>query len=303
MSWPQSLAALQHGLLCCVLGLALVTQAQAQAQAKAPITLSDDRGQPLQFAAAPQRIVSLLPSLTEGVCALGACDRLVGVDRFSNWPASLAAVPKLGGLEDPQIERIVALKPDVVLASRSQRVAERLQALGLKLVLLESQTHADVQRSLLLLATLLGQPERGVAVWQGIERDIALARSRVPAQWQGASVYFEVASAPYAAGSASFLGESLARLGLVNIVPADMGPFPRLNPEFVLRSQPRLVMAHQREAATMAARPGWQRLRALHNGLCAFASAPYDVLVRPGPRLGEAALLMADCLNQLPAVK
>lgn len=282
---------------------AVLALGAAAARAGPPITITDDRGQPLRFDAPPQRIVSLLPSLTESLCALGACDRLVGVDRFSNWPASVAALPRLGGLEDPQIERIVALRPDVVLASRSQRVAERLQALGLKLVLLESQTHADVQRSLLLLATLLGQPARGVAVWQRIQQDIAQARQRVPPALQGASVYFEIASAPYAAGRASFLGESLAALGLQNIVPAEMGPFPRLNPEFVLRAQPRVVMAHRREAATMAGRPGWAALAALQHGLCAFDSAPYDMLVRAGPRLGEAALRMADCLHALPGMK
>ena len=80
------------------------------------VTVLDDRQQTIQIAQAPQRIVSLLPSLTETVCTLGACQRLVGVDRYSNWPeAVIAKLPKVGGGLDPSIEAIVALKPDVVL--------------------------------------------------------------------------------------------------------------------------------------------------------------------------------------------
>ena len=87
--------------------------------------------------AAPQRIVSLLPSLTESVCELGACSRLVGVDRYSNWPTSVQQLPRVGGGIDPNIEAIVALKPDLVLMAESTRAAERLQALGLKVLMLE----------------------------------------------------------------------------------------------------------------------------------------------------------------------
>jgi iron complex transport system substrate-binding protein len=267
----------------------------------AEVVVRDDRGTVHRLPAPAQRIVSLLPSLTESVCALGACNRLVGVDRFSNHPTQVQALPKLGGLEDVQVERVVALKPDVVLAARSARLTDRLEALGLKVVLLEPQTHADVQGSLIQLAALLGMPQEGERLWAAIDRDINAAAAKVPAVMRGRRVYFEVASAPYAAGPASFLGETLLRLGMGNVVPAELGVFPKLNPEFVLRQQPDIIMASQREAKAMAGRPGWQGLRALATGqVCAFEAAPYDALVRPGPRLGEAALVLANCLVALP---
>ena len=96
------------------------------------LELRDDRGVAVKLDRSPQRIVSLLPSLTETICALGACDRLVGTDRFSNWPDSVTKLPKLGGIEDAQIERIVVLKPEVVLAWTSARVTDRLESLGIK---------------------------------------------------------------------------------------------------------------------------------------------------------------------------
>ena len=261
--------------------------------------LHDDRGQPLP-PAAPARVVSLVPSLTESICALGECARLVGTDRFSNWPQQVRALPKLGGLQDAQVEGIVALKPDLVLAAPSARAVERLEAVGLKVIVLHSRSHEDVQRSLRLLGALFGAPARADAAWGAIERQMAEAAARVPVALRGRSVYFEVESAPYAAGPESFIGQTLQRLGLRNIVPAALGPFPKLSPEFVVRAQPDIVIASERNLRDMAQRPGWQALRALQRQqVCAFAAEPYDVLVRPGPRMGEAALLLADCLAAL----
>jgi iron complex transport system substrate-binding protein len=273
----------------------------AATAAHAEISVRDDRGRTLTLARAPTRIVSLLPSLTESLCALQACDRLVGTDRYSNWPAQVQALPKLGGIEDTPFELIVKLKPDLVLASKSHRLLDRLDALGIPVVALESQTHADVRRTLGVLGLLLDQPDAAARAWQAIEADLQRAAARVPGALRGKAVYFEVGSAPYAAGRVSFIGETLERLSLGNAVPAEMGPFPKLNPEFVVRAQPHIVMATAREAATMRERPGWQSLAALRAGrVCAFETPQWELLIRPGPRLGEAALAMADCLVKLP---
>ena len=277
--------------------------AQAQALAAAPITVRDERGAMLTFSAPPKRIVSLLPSLTESVCALGGCGLLVGTDRFSNSPASVLALPKLGGLDDAQVERIAALAPDVVLAATSARVIDRLESLGIRVLVLEPRNHADVQRSLTTLAQLLGRPDEGARVWSIIERDLREAAMRVPPTLRGQRVYFEVDATPYAAGAGSFIGQTLARMGMGNVVPAELGPFPKLNPEFVVRAQPDIVMAAKANLADMPKRPGWRALRALQRGrTCGFASEPYEVLVRPGPRMGEAALALADCLVQIARV-
>ncbi|MDO9285069.1 MAG: helical backbone metal receptor [Aquabacterium sp.] len=286
--------------LSCCLMLALLGSAAVVHAQGTPIALRDDRGTEHLFPAPPQRIVSLLPSLTESVWALGGGRRLVGVDRYSNWPTELAALPRLGGLDDAQIETIAALKPDVVLASTSARSIDRLEALGFKVLRLKSETHADVRRTLALLATLLGTPAEGDRVWQGIQRDIAAAAERVPPARRGQRVYFEIGGGPYAAGRSSFIGETLTLLGMDNVVPAELGPFPKLNPEFVVRAQPQVVMGVQREQAAMAARPGWQAIPAIAgNQRCGFETPRYEMLIRPGPRVGEAAGVLADCLAGL----
>jgi iron complex transport system substrate-binding protein len=260
----------------------------------------DDRGRSVALPQAAQRVVTLLPSLTETVCALQACNRLVGTDRFSNWPASVRSLPKLGGLEDTQVERIVALKPDLVLVPGSSRVIDRLESLGLRVVVLEPKSLQDTERVIHKVALALGDAGAGPALWQRMQLRIDAAAARVPAALRGQKVYFEVASAPYAAGESSFVGETLTRLGMGNVVPAALGPFPKLNPEFVVRAQPDLVIGTVRAVAEMPARPGWAGLRALQNKRqCGFASEPWDALVRPGPRLAEAAELLADCLAGL----
>jgi iron complex transport system substrate-binding protein len=280
-------------LAALLLALALTAPARAELSAR------DDRGVTIRLAKPPQRIITLLPSLTETVCALKACERLVGTDRYSNWPDSVRALPKTGGLEDANVERIVSLKPDLVFASGTARIIPRLEALGLTVVALEARSHADMKRVIGVVAALTGQPG-GDALWRRLQAEITVAAERVPPSIRGQRVYFEVESAPYAAGPSSHIGESLSRLGMGNIVPATMGPFPKLNPEFVVRAQPDIVIGAETNVSRMAGRPGWATLPALQNGrVCAFDSPRFEVLIRPGPRLGEGAMMLADCLVAL----
>ena len=288
-----------HATFALVGIFAFATINPVTAQSTGAITLRDDRGVVMSFAASPQRVISLVPSVTESVCVLGACKRLVGTDQFSNTPTEIRTLPKLGGLDDAQIERIVSLKPDVVLATKSARVVERLESLGVKVVVLESNSHADVKRTLALLAQLFNAPDQAERVWSAIERDTVLAASTVPQPLRGKRVYFEVSSEPYAAGVSSFIGETLTRLGMANIAPTELGAFPKLNPEFIVRAQPDIIIAADRQVKLMASRPGWRGLKALQGRSCGFATERYELLIRPGPRMGEAALAIAECLAGL----
>jgi iron complex transport system substrate-binding protein len=264
------------------------------------LQLTDDRGVSVRFAQSPQRIVSLLPSLTESVCAMDQCQRLVGVDRYSNYPASVRSLPVLGGGLDPNIEGIVALRPDVVLLATSSRASQRLESLGIKVVALEPKTHADVRRVLGKIGVLLDIPEaQGVdRLWRVIDASISAAAQSLSPRARRARVYFEVSRGPYAAGESSFIGETLTRLGVSNVVPAALGPFPRLNPEFVVRANPDVIMVGNRSMQAMASYPGWGSIKAVkEQRICAFGVVESDVLVRPGPRMAEAARLMARCLE------
>ena len=265
-------------------------------------TLIDDRGSRVELSQPARRIVSLTPALTETVCALGACERLVATDRFSQWPTSVRALPKVGGLEDTQVERIVAARPDVVLVAVSTRVIDRLESLGLKVVALEPRTLNEVHQALKRVAHLLDREALVEPVWKSIQQQIDAATALVPKSVRGQKAYFEVASTPHAASTSSFVGELMARLGLVNIVPSQWGPFPALNAEWVVRSQPDWIFGSALDVQGMAARPGWSTLPALTlKRACGFTEPQMDTLMRAGPRLGEGALTMAQCVASAAA--
>jgi iron complex transport system substrate-binding protein len=253
----------------------------------------------LHAQAAPQRIVTMLPSLTETVCVLGHCDNLVAVDDFSDWPEQVARLPRVGGLEDAHVETIVSLKPDLVLLAASSRVAARLQSLGVRAVAFEPKTLDDVHTTLEKIGALLGEREAATRVWNQLNEGIAAAARSVPAARKGTRVYFEVGAGPYAASEISHVGELLARLGMVNVVPGSLGSVPKLNPEFVVRADPEAIVISARDAAQMRQRPGWSRIRAVREGhVCALDATDAAVVMRPGPRLAEAARILARCLSQ-----
>jgi iron complex transport system substrate-binding protein len=283
--WRLSLAALT--LLAC-------SQAVAWA---APLQVQDDRGKTVVLPAVPQRIVSLLPSLTEMVCALDACARLVGVDRYSNHPAAVRALPQVGGGIDPQLEAVVALRPDLVLAAQSTRGVERLEALGLKVLALEPRTAADIQRVLGVLGPVLGAAD-AQQVWRRIDAGVEAARQSLPEAARRQRVYFEASAGPYAAGPGSFIGEMLTRLGVGNVIDPSLGTFPKINPEMVVRANPDVIMVSERNAQGLTDRPGWAGIKAVREQrVCRFTADEADVLVRPGPRMADAARLMVRCLQ------
>ena len=278
-------------LPCVLLGFLLMAASHRE------LSLKDDRGVVVSFAAPPERIVSLTPALSESVCALGACARIVGSDLYSNHPAELRHVPKVGAINDADVDAIVALKPDVVLMGYMPRLAERLEAKGLKVLLLEGGNLDDIERMLGVLGRMLGLPDPDAA-WRSIDTRISQASQGVPPNARGLSFYYEFENSPFAASEASFIGEILTRLGVNNIVPASLGLFPRLSADYVPRADPQVMMLASRHAPTVAQRAGWKRLRAVRNQhICWLTDDEADVLWRPGPRLGEAAEILARCLR------
>jgi iron complex transport system substrate-binding protein len=266
------------------------------------IVIRDASGRDVRFARPAQRVVTLLPSLTETVCELGACARLVATDRYSDWPAEVRSLPKVGGLDDAQVEEIVRLRPDVVLLSHSQRITGRLQELGLQAVALDTQTFAHIAHSVALIGQVLGLPEQAAALNEEIDRRVRTVTetARAHRHGPGPSVYVEVDRAPYAAGADSFIGEMLARLGARNIVTADLGPFPMLNPEYVVRHDPDVIIVTEEELPNFTERPGWSQIRAVkERRVCSFPPGVRYMIERPGPRVAGGMQALEACLERV----
>jgi iron complex transport system substrate-binding protein len=279
-------------LVLAALGLSLVSLG-AQ-----PIVVRDDAQQELRLERPPVRVVSLLPALTESICALGQCHRLVGVDRYSNWPAAVQSLPRMGGGLDVNLEAVVAQRPDLVLMAISSPGRQRLQSLGIPVLALEPRTHDEVRRNLSTLAQVFALPAHAAqALWRDLDAALSAAAQTLPPQLRGQRVYVEVGSGPFGASESSFIGQTLSRLGLANILPGSLGPFPQIQSEFVVRAQPDVIVISRDGRDSMVQRPGWALLRAVQQGrVCALSPADADVLMRPGPRLAEAAQLLVGCL-------
>jgi iron complex transport system substrate-binding protein len=266
----------------------------------ATISLRGDDGVLLTLDKPATRVVTLLPSLAEVVCDLGACQRLVGVDRYTNWPPQTAAVPVVGGGLDPQLEAIFRVKPDLIVMAPSSRVIARLRDLGLPVLALEPKRMADLKRTYSVIGQALGIATADQQ-FQALQNGLKGVRAAVVKEWLGKRVYVEVSDELYAAAPDSFVGETLTALGFENAIENGFGPFPKVNPEWVLRAQPDALIVAAGTQKGLASRPGWSGMRAVRAGrVCAMSQTEADALVRPGPRLIAGARWLVNCINEMP---
>lgn len=266
-----------------------------------PLTLTDDTGYALRLTREPQRIVSMMPSHTETLAAIGAGNKLVGIDTYSNYPPALVdKLPKVGSGYKPNIEAIVALKPDLVLVDEGKSgLAEKLRSAGLTVYAGTAQSYNETFEKMLTLGKLTNHETQALRLITQTRNELnSLQASIVRAP--KVSVYYEIDPAPYAAGQGSFIGTLIDKAGGRNIIPANMGPFPKINPELVVGAQPQVIIGLK--ATDARARPGWNTLNAVKAGKVYLPSSEEtDTLVRPGPRLPQALRTLIRLLH--PEVK
>lgn len=266
-----------------------------------PLTVVDDLGRQVTLPAAPQRIVSLVPSHTETVCELQACQLLVGVDALSNWPQSVSALPALGDAFAPDLEAVVALLPDLVLVDEYSGVHEPLAALGVVVYAGTPQTLDEVFGFFELLGAMLDRQTEAAVLAGRVQGQI----DGVTAVLQGVvgpTVFLELDPTPYSAGPGSYMGALLGLAGGRNVIDATLGDFPLVDPEYVVAADPQVILLTDAPfgvtAADVAARPGWGGLSAVQQGRVVELDADtVDMLSRAGPRLGQAVLELARILH------
>ncbi|GGM91843.1 ABC transporter substrate-binding protein [Thermus composti] len=265
-----------------------------------PLTLTDDLGRQVTLKAPPKRIVTMLPSVTETVCALGACDRLVATDDYSDWPESVKRLPKAGGLYNPNPELIVSLKPDLVLVSRYGRLYETLERAGLTVFAVKTETYEDIFKTVRTLGKLLGLPAQAEGLVARIQKEVYQEEARAAKAKARPRVYYEIDPTPYTAGPESFIGVLIQKARGVNIVPKELGLFPKISPEFVVQKNPEVIVATYPNALeTIRRRPGWDRISAVRNGrICVFTGGEDSLLSRPGPRVAQGLRLLVDCFHR-----
>lgn len=275
-----------------------------------PVTLTDDAGRDLVLDAEPTRVVSLAPSNTEIVCALGACDRLVGVTDFDDHPPEVSEVPDVVIAATVDVELVVAAEPDLVLAAGNEitptSVIEQLVELGLPVLVLYPETLEEVYADIGLVASALGRTREAAELVASMEARAAEVVAAVEGVDRPLTLYevFHAEGTTYTAGDGSFLASLLELAGATPLVGDAQGV---IDPEALVAADPRLILLGtasydpsladpQAALDTVRARAGWAELAAVRDG----AVIPYldDITTtRPGPRIVDGLEALARAIH------
>jgi iron complex transport system substrate-binding protein len=281
------------------------TSAGEVAQAAFPVEVGADNGT-VTLDERPERIVSLSPTATEILFAVGAGSQVVAVDDQSNFPAE-APMTELSGFT-PNVEAIVGFSPDLVVLSDDGGVVAGLEALDVPAVVFGSaETLDDTYRQIEVLGAATGNVGDAAGVVASMQAEIDDLVASVPERPAPLSYYHELDDTFYSATSSTFIGQIYSLAGLENIADAaegDGGPFPQLSAEYIISADPDLVFLADtkccgQSAETVAARPGWDQMTAIRTG--AVHELDDDIASRWGPRVVEFLEVVIDATATVAA--
>lgn len=259
---------------------------------------ADDFGDSLLLREAPRRIVSLNPSTTELLFAIGAGGRLVGRTTYDRWPEAALSIPDLGPGLRPNVESVLAARPDLVLlyASDDNRdAARRLRAAGVATAAYRVDRIADFRRVTLALGALTGDSVAARATVDSVGATIERVRAATTSLPRP-TVFWPLYDQPLlATGGGSFLNELIDIAGGSNVYGFLKEPSPRITVEDLLERDPEIILLSPESRARYVADPRWRALRAVRGDR--LLAVDTMLVYRPGPRLGEAARSVARLLH------
>jgi iron complex transport system substrate-binding protein len=259
----------------------------------------------------PLRLVSLAPSLTETVYALGRGDWLVGVTEFCDYPAEARTKPKVGGTTAPSLERIVSLAPDLVLTTadgNSRKTLEQLDQLGIPTFALKPDSYEHVIGSIALLGRVLRAEPLAGQVVRGIQERVLKVQTAVTGLSRPRVLYLIWTDPLIAAGPTTYINDLLGLAGGRNIVQEHTIPYPRIDWEQVIGGAPDVILVADHRvdpdfvASVAAATPRewqvWQAVPAIRTGR--VVPIPGNTVLRPGPRVGEGLTKLTQAIHRDP---
>lgn len=265
------------------------------------IELRDAVGTTVRLERPARRVVSLAPSLTETLFAVGAGDAVVGRTAYCNYPAAATSVPIVSDMSTPAYETMLRLKPDLVLltfAGNSSTAYERIAALGMTPFTVAAETIPGTLAAIDTIGALVGRRDQARALVASIERELDSIRALVAAR-KPVSAFIVLDRAPLMTVSGGFINEAIERAGGINVAAGDPAPYPRYSREEVLRRDPDVIIVPGDTAvdaaSLVASFPEWAGLRAVRTGR--VRSIPPDILFRPGPRLGQSVVALYAALH------
>lgn len=260
------------------------------------------RTPPADKARAPARIVSLSPSTTEALFAIGAGELLVGRSRYCNYPPEVTKLPQVGGYVDPSLEAILALRPDLVVGARGpagNAITNKLEAQSVATYFPETEKLAEIDAMITGLGQKVQRPDGARAALDKLHARIEQTTSAV-AKLSRPRVLLVFGLAPLSvAGPGSFADEMVTKAGGTNVI-TEGGAYPTIGTERVLALDPDVVvnaaMMEENAAERLNAKaPGWSAVRAVKNG--SVRTITDESVLRPGPRIGDGLALLARAIH------
>jgi len=265
----------------------------------AQISATDGLGREVTLEAPAQRIISLAPSNTEILFALGAGRQVIARDAFSDYPPEVASVTDIGSTwEVLNLEQLVALQPDLVLAAgiQSPEQVKAMEEAGLTVFLVPNPvTLEDLYANLDVVGRLTGHEDEAAALIESLKARVAAVDAKIATVSRRPRVFYELDASqdptkPWTAGPGSFHDALIARAGGINIAAVLDSPWAQMSLEQIVAADPDLILLGDTKWGTtpeaVAQRPGWGNLRAVKSGQV----IPFDddLISRPGPRLVDA---------------
>ena len=296
-------------LLRCCVSVALTVQIAAcgravpkrsadSASSASGSVLRDDFGRTVSIGRPARRVISLNPTTTEIIFAIGAGSRLVGRSHWDEWPPAAAAVPDMGNGIGPNVEALVAAHPDLVVlyASEDNRPAEqRLESAGIRTISLRIDRVADFERATRLLGRLLGDSARAELVADTVRESLERVR-RATSRLDHPSVVWPLLDAsPMVVGGGSFMNELLEVAGARNVYADLPQPSPLVSLEDVAARNPAFVIRGGEGASTTPLGGAWRAVPAVALGH--IITVPSDLILRPSVQMGTAAVILARAIH------
>jgi len=282
-----------------------VSKEDQQVEKTTSYKVKDDRGVEVEFNAVPKTIVSLQPSNTEILFALGVGDKIVGATEFDTYPEEAQKIERVSTSTTFNSERILALKPDVVIAYTTGIDEENLNALkgledaGIKVFAIQSaKSFDDVYGDIEQVATVMGIKDKGEKLNEDIKTKIADVQAKVKDLKEPKNIYLEISPKPdiYTAGSDTFQQEILNAAN-VNNVFADLKSWAKVSEEDIIAKNPDVILTTvdmKNTTKEILSRDGWNSITAIQNKAVYYIDT--DISNRPGPRIGEAVELIAKAV-------
>jgi len=265
--------------------------------------ITDQTGEKIEVPAHPKRVLSLAPSITEMIFALRAEDKLVGATRYSNFPPAAKKLPRVGSYVQLDLERIVAIKPDLCIAIKDgnpRRAADAIKDLGIPVFAIDPHSIEQIQEAFLLLGEILEVPEKAGELVADMEHRLVLVKQKVASSRVRPRVFFQIADIPIvSAGKDSYIDKLITMAGGSNLA-GNLAGYPRFSWENIMLLQPEVVlissMAGGRSPEVLKASwLRWPEIPAVRNDRLYVVNA--DLFNRPTSRLITGLEILADILH------